>query len=263
VADVDARLARPSCSAWAARQTTGLANSIATEQLASWCLSPWKAPTGWPNWVRTLAYSTAWVSIASASPTSCAALISAPRSLRRRSSASVGWPSGQIAQGSTLVQGRAFAVGHPRIDRVRHRDPLCACPRRPHPARRSALRRATARRRRAVSTSGSARQSPAAFGGDQGGFDQPHAQPAVRLGHEQAGQAHVDQSLPDRRIAVALRIEAAQHFGAVGSGQVIAYALGQGQLVIGKAEVHQPAPTRGRPSSRSAVMLRCTSFDPA
>ena len=57
-----------------------------------------------------------------------------------------------------------------------------------------------------------------AFRRNQGGFDQPHAQPALFLGHEQAGQAHLDQPLPDGGIAVALLIKSTQDFRPVGSG---------------------------------------------
>ena len=103
----------------------------------------------------------------------------------------------------------------------------------------------------------------AAFDRDRHGVDQAQPHAALRFRHEQAGQAHVDQALPDRRIAVFAGVEAAQHFRAVGAGKIFAHPIGEEQLVIGQSEVHQPAPTRGRPSRRSAVILRCTSFEPA
>jgi hypothetical protein len=43
-----------------------------------------------------------------------------------------------------------------------------------------------------------------AFRRDQGRLDQAHTQPAMLLGDQQAGQPHLDQTLPDRGIAVAL-----------------------------------------------------------
>ena len=74
--------------------------------------------------------------------------------------------------------------------------------------------------------------SPAALGGDQDGFDQSHAEAAMVFGHEQTGQAHVDQALPDGRIAPAFDIKPAQNFGPVGAGEVFAHAFGKAALVV-------------------------------
>ena len=89
------------------------------------------------------------------------------------------------------------------------------------------------------------------------------AEPAVLLRNEQSGKSHIDQPLPDRRIAIFVLVQAAQDPRAMRACQIIAHGFGQDQLVFGKAELHQPAPTLGSPSRRSAVILRCTSFEPA
>ena len=87
------------------------------------------------------------------------------------------------------------------------------------------------------------------------------------LGHQQPRQAHVDKALPDRGVAIVAFVEAAQHFGAVRPGQIVANGFGQFEAFGIDQEVHraspQPLPTRGMPSSRSAVMLRWISLDPA
>ena len=102
-----------------------------------------------------------------------------------------------------------------------------------------------------------------AFDRDQRRIEQAEAKPAGAFGDAQAGQAHVDEPLPDRRVAVRPGVEAAQHVGAVRAGEIGAHRIGKFELVGGEQQVHQPAPTRGRPSRRSAVILRWISFDPA
>ena len=65
-----------------------------------------------------------------------------------------------------------------------------------------------------------------AFARDQRRLGQAETKPAVRLGHQQTGQAHIDQPLPNRRIAIGSGIERTQHFGAVRAGQVVAHTFG-------------------------------------
>ena len=73
----------------------------------------------------------------------------------------------------------------------------------------------------------------------------------------------LQEEFRDGLIWRALLVQASQHFWSVRVGQKVADAFGKSALILRKAEIHQPAPARGRPSRRSAVMLRCTSFDPA
>ena len=152
-----------------------------------------------------------------------------------------------------------IGIRHPRIDRMRQRDLQLAR----RDRRKLRLVRYQARRDQGGIDDRLRYVGAAQFDRDQRRFDQPQPEAALRLRHDQPGQPHLDQPAPDRRVAPAFGIEAPQHLGAVRALEEGAHAVAQLDLVLGEREVHQPAPMRGRPSSRSAMMLRWISFDPA
>ena len=162
---------------------------------------------------------------------------------------------GQPPQGIDAGQRIAVAIGHPRVYRMPWRE-------RPAPGENvgQAIGLALTDQPRHADQRGidqrfGQTRAPT-FARHQHRIDQPEAQPAMILWNQQPGQAHVDQPLPDRGIASIALIQPAQDVRTVRVGQVFAHGFGQRRLVIADAEVHQPAPTLGSPSRRSAVMLR-------
>ena len=94
-----------------------------------------------------------------------------------------------------------------------------------------------------------------------------HAQPAVRLGHSEPDHAHLGQRRPHRRRRTVGAVVGASHAGAhrVGRallGQQVAHRVAEQQLVVGEGEAHGGY-FLGRPSTRSATMLRWISLVPA
>ena len=155
-----------------------------------------------------------------------------------------------------------IGIGHEWIGRMAHRDNRAI-----HRARQPAL---------VVSERGQQRDR------DPGGIDQWFRQPdiACRLGNadqigqahahapgtfggQQAQQAHLADRLPTPAVDCA---RFGQSFAQVGRGagfqQHVARRLGDGDLVVGKGKLHGDQ-ALGRPSMRSAMMLRWISFDPA
>jgi hypothetical protein len=90
-------------------------------------------------------------------------------------------------------------------------------------------------------------------------FAEPHA--ALRLGHEQAGHAHLGELLPQRARAAGLRLpQLAQRLGPVLLREEVAQRGLEQQLVFAEAEVHRYL---GIPRMRSEMMLRWISLVPA
>ncbi len=99
---------------------------------------------------------------------------------------------------------------------------------------------------------------------DEGSLGHPEAEPSLALGRAQREHARVAELLP------ALAIEPATGVldGAHGVGRKTAVAeradaLLERDLVVGQLEVHDLQRSRGRPSTRSATMFRCTWEVPA
>ncbi|MNE95541.1 hypothetical protein D3C80_1936410 [compost metagenome] len=98
--------------------------------------------------------------------------------------------------------------------------------------------------------------------GDQDEVGLVQTQAALGLGDHDADQAQVHHGGPARLIkGVAAIHQAAQVRARAFGPQQAADNLGDGLLFVGEGEIHdQPL---GRPSRRSAMMLRWISFDPA
>ena len=97
------------------------------------------------------------------------------------------------------------------------------------------------------------------------GLEQAEPEAVVLLGHEHGERALLGEALPQRqRVAVAVRVldDAADGVEVEAVGQELADGGGERLLVVGEGEEHAAAPTAGRPSTRSATMLRWTWDEP-
>ena len=106
-------------------------------------------------------------------------------------------------------------------------------------------------------------------------FRHPEADATVRFGDAQREHARVAQLAPTLAIEpCAVVLDAAHHLGPESALHEGTHSLLEGDLVVGELEVHRvpvrcrsepvwPYRSRGRPSTRSPTMLRCTCDVPA